>query len=67
MVKKRTQRQTRKWAELIAIAEAKLAKSQLKTGQLQAVLASFRAQAKAGEPCPTDLAGLGYDLSRLLH
>jgi hypothetical protein len=62
-------RQTPKahWKALIKIAEAKIERSRLKTQQLEALLADFRAQAKAGKPCPTEIAELGTDLSKLLQ
>ncbi len=61
MTKKRSSQ--KEWDELIKLAESKAAISREKTGQLEALIATFRRQAKAGDPCPTTLAGLGSDLS----
>ena len=46
------------WARLIAYTEMRLSRSRLKTSQLEHLIATFRLQAQAGEPCPTEIAGL---------
>jgi hypothetical protein len=48
--------QLTQWDGLIALAEARLERSRIKTMQLEALLKDFRAQAKAGERCPTEIA-----------
>lgn len=56
-----------RWPDLIQLAEEKLKRISLKTGQLKAILAMFSRQADLGEPCQTDIVLLGNDLSMLLH
>ena len=55
------------WAALISYAEHKLARSKVKTAQIEAILAQLREQERAGGVCPTDLAALGDGLSKRLQ
>jgi hypothetical protein len=74
MLKQKSKASTRKsqgkstsWGPLIQIAEQRLARIQLKTSQLEALLATMRQQAKAGEPSPADIAMLGTDANQILQ
>jgi hypothetical protein len=67
MENKRTSSKKAKWPDLIAYAEQKLARSRVKTAQLEAIIATFRAQAESGEPCPTELSALELALSKQLQ
>ena len=62
-MKRKSQQRQKAWRDLIEAAEVKLERSKLKTGQLQAIIETMRSQAKAGEPCPTELAALGSEFS----
>ena len=64
---KQGKRKNKEWDALIRFTEARVERAEVKKGQLLAILANFRAKARAGEPCPTEIADLGTDLSKLLH
>lgn len=54
------------WQQFIQFADQRLARSRLKTQQLECLLATLKARAAAGEPCPTRIEGLTIDLGTLL-
>ncbi len=55
------------WDWLIRLAKTKADRMRVKTAQLEAIIADFQRKAKAGEPCPTQVAGLKDDLSKFLQ
>jgi len=64
---KKNGNKTLDWETLITMAEAKLRQTTLKTSQLQALIATMREQAKAGDKCPSEVSNLSIDLTNLLH
>jgi hypothetical protein len=60
--------QSTEWNDLIAFAKVRLERSRIKTMQLEGLLKDFRAQAKAGEPSPIEIAAsAGTDFTELLQ
>jgi hypothetical protein len=55
------------WGRLIQQAQEKLLQSRRKTSQLEALLATFETQAKAGDPCPTEIMKLSEVLTSRLQ
>jgi hypothetical protein len=47
---------SQKWPEIIEMCEEKIARTELKTMQLRALLSGFRRQQAAGDPTPFEIA-----------